>query len=200
MRNHVTSETPESHIWCMDSAVQRAARLSDAALCRGGFVSQPNSVTQNWTGCAETIWWVFTPAFSNARILGRSPSSTSSGFFAFPNGPPNVYGWCDQASKCTGVVHVACGCAPFERQRKERMNASGDTECHLCFLLFGWANGSSPPATTMFVGSTACTASATALTIARYVLPVTGFRSRLRLGSFHTWNTCSAGTPGVRPW
>ena len=46
------------------------------------------------------------------------------------------------------------------------MKASGATEYHFCFLLFGWPNGSSAPATTRFDGSTACTASATALTIA----------------------------------
>src|SRR2546423_9034110 len=40
---HVTSDMPESHIWYSDSAVQRAASLSDAAFGRGGCVSQPNS-------------------------------------------------------------------------------------------------------------------------------------------------------------
>ncbi len=79
------------------------------------------------------------------------------------------------------------------------MNASGATEYHFCFLLFGCPNGSSAPATTRFVGSTAWTASATALTIARYVLALTGFRSRLLFTSFQTWNTCSAGTPGMLP-
>ena len=47
------------------------------------------------------------------------------------------------------------------------MKASGETEYHFCFLLFGWPNGSRSPATTRFDGSTECTASATALTIAR---------------------------------
>jgi hypothetical protein len=47
------------------------------------------------------------------------------------------------------------------------MNASGATEYHFCFLLFVWPKGSSAPATTMFDGSTACTESATAFTIAR---------------------------------
>jgi hypothetical protein len=47
------------------------------------------------------------------------------------------------------------------------MNASGATEYHFCFLLFGWPNGSRSPATTRFAGSTAWTAVATAFTMLR---------------------------------
>ena len=39
----------------------------------------------------------------------------------------------------------------------------------------------------------------TALTMPRYALALTGFRSRLRFGSFQTWKTCSAGTPMREP-
>src|ERR1700759_3328062 len=98
-RNHVTSETPESHIWWRDSAVQRAARLSDGECFRGGAVFQPNSVTQKRTGRADTTWPSRAPDFRSARIFGRSPSSTSSGSFARANGPPCEYGWWDQTSK-----------------------------------------------------------------------------------------------------
>src|SRR5215469_9192954 len=52
--NHVTSETPERHIWYSDSAVQREASAIGAACGRGGLLSQPNSVTQKRTGCVET--------------------------------------------------------------------------------------------------------------------------------------------------
>src|SRR3954453_7134016 len=101
--NQGARDTPEIHIWCKDSAVQREARPIGAPWGRGGLLSQPNSVTQNLTGCAETTWWSRTPALSTARIRGRSPSSTSSGWMACPNGPPNVYGWCDHASKWTAL-------------------------------------------------------------------------------------------------
>ena len=90
-----------------------------------------------------------------------------TGRFALPNGPPKVYGWCDQTSNLILSWHVACGCAPFERQSSERIQGSGQAENHFCFLVFGWPNGSRPPATTRFAGSTAWTPSATALTIAR---------------------------------
>ena len=49
----------------------------------------------------------------------------------------------------------------------------------------------------MFARSTPCTALAKAFTIPRYALALTGARSRLRFGSFQTWNTCSAGRPYV---
>lgn len=45
-------------------------------------------------------------------------------------------------------------CEPFERQSSKRMKASGETENHFCFLLFGWPNGYCPPATTRFDEST----------------------------------------------
>ena len=77
------------------------------------------------------------------------------------------------------------------------MKASGATEYHFCFLLFGCPNGSSAPATTRFAPSTLWTAVANELTIARYALALTGPRSRLRFGSFQTWKTCSAGSPFV---
>src|SRR3954451_14628887 len=103
---------PERHIWCSDSAVQRAASASDGECLRGGFVFQPNSVTQNWTGFAETTWWSRIPALRSALILGRSPSSASSGTFARANGPPwmyGVYGWWDQTSKRVEAEQVEWG-------------------------------------------------------------------------------------------
>ena len=51
---------------------------------------------------------------SRARIFGRSPSETSSVRFAWPKGPPNVYGWCDQTSNWTFVEHVAPNCPSHE--------------------------------------------------------------------------------------
>src|SRR5881398_1394449 len=99
-----------------------------------------------------------------------------------------VYGWWDKTSKRIGSLHVECGCDPFERHSSERMKDSGATAYHSWFLL-GWPYGSSPPATTRFAGSTACTASPTAFTMSRYLLALTGLMSRLRLGSFQTWNT-----------
>ena len=86
------SVTPERHAWYIDSAVQREARLTEAAPLRGGFVSQPNSVTQNCTGPDETTWWSRTAACSSERILGRSPSSTLSRCVALPKPPPKLYG------------------------------------------------------------------------------------------------------------
>src|SRR5437660_8686746 len=97
-----------------------------------------------------------------------------------------VYGWWDQTSKWIGSWHVECGCDPFERHSSERMKANGATAYHSRFLLFGWPYGSTPPATTRFAGSTACTASATAFTMSRYLLALTGLMYRLRFGSFHT--------------
>jgi hypothetical protein len=79
------------------------------------------------------------------------------------------------------------------------MKASGRIEYQLRLGLFSWPKGSSPPATTMFDPSTACTESATAFTMSRYVLALTGLISRLRFGSFQTSKTCSAGAPTVRP-
>src|SRR3954454_19484495 len=94
----------------------------------------------------------FTPARSSVRIFGRSPSETSSGRVAWPKGPLNVYGGCDQMSKCTWFLHIRCGCAPLDRQSRERMYASGDTEYQVLVL---FPNGSSPPATTRFALLTA---------------------------------------------
>src|SRR5579884_202167 len=170
-----------------------------AAWRRGGFVSQLNSVTQNLTAWEETTRCSRMPVWSSARIFGRSPRETSSGFRACPNGPLKVYGWWDQTSKWTVALQVGCGCFPFDKQRSERMKASGLCEYHFCFLPFGCPNGSRSPAMTTLFGSTACTALATALTIPRYLVALTGPRNRLLFTSFQTWNTWAAGTPGVVP-
>ncbi len=79
------------------------------------------------------------------------------------------------------------------------MKAMGVVEYHFCFLLGGCPNGSRPPATTRLFASTACTESATALTMSRYTAGSTGLRLTLTFGSFQTWNTCTTGTPATLP-
>jgi hypothetical protein len=66
----------------MDSAVQRAARLSDAAFLRGGFVSHPNSVTQNWTGWVDVVRVLRLPERAAERVRVVRPGVEVHGVVA----------------------------------------------------------------------------------------------------------------------
>jgi len=102
-------------------------------------------VTQKRTGLDATMFPARTAASSNSLISGRSPSETSSGCTALWVGPPEVYGWCDQTSKWTAVLQIACGFGPFDMQSIRLMKSSGATDRK---NLFETVNGESPPATT----------------------------------------------------
>ena len=93
---------------------------------------------------AETTWWKLTPALQSARILGRSPSSTSSRCASHGRtGRRRCTGGEDHTSKRTGFVeHVACGCGALRDDTgSDRMKASGATKTASALALRGVRTG-----------------------------------------------------------
>ena len=78
-----------------------------------------------------------TPAFSTARIFGRSPSSTSSGASRARTAPRRCTDDATRRRSAPALLQVACGCEPFERQSSERMKASGADRVPLLLVVLG---------------------------------------------------------------
>src|SRR4051794_2321700 len=89
------------------------------------------------------MWCAFSPARSRRRIFGRSPIETSPAWNALCVGPPDVYGWCEKASKDAFELQVGFGWLVLDMQRRPARNFIGAVDWPLTP-----ANGPSAPATT----------------------------------------------------
>ncbi len=102
---------------------------------RGGLLSQPNSVTQNWTGCAETTWWSRTPALQQrpASAAGRRARRRRDGS-RDRTGRRTCTGGATRRRSGRRCDTSRADAMPFDRQSSERMKASGADRVPLLLL------------------------------------------------------------------